>query len=40
MEDPGEVAPTLVVMAGVLGSRFGGDKQLVVIGPNGEAFLD
>ena len=40
IEDPGEVAPTLVVMAGGLGSRFGGDKQLVVIGPNGEAFLD
>tara|TARA_B100001123_G_scaffold373421_1_gene438024 strand:- start:2127 stop:2975 length:849 start_codon:yes stop_codon:yes gene_type:complete len=31
---------TLLVMAGGLGSRFGGDKQLVPVGPNGEAFLD
>ena len=31
---------TLLVMAGGLGSRFGGDKQLVDVGPNGEAFLD
>lgn len=30
----------LVVMAAGLGSRFGGTKQLVTIGPNGEAFLD
>ncbi|HBM57342.1 MAG TPA: nucleotidyltransferase, partial [Acidimicrobiaceae bacterium] len=27
-------------MAGGLGSRFGGDKQLVDVGPNGETFLD
>ena len=27
-------------MAGGLGSRFGGNKQLVAVGPNGEAFLD
>lgn len=27
-------------MAGGLGSRFGGNKQLVSVGPNGEAFLD
>ncbi len=31
---------TLVVMAAGLGSRFGGTKQLVSVGPNGEAFLD
>ena len=31
---------TLLVMAGGLGSRFGGDKQLIDVGPNGEAFLD
>jgi NDP-sugar pyrophosphorylase family protein len=30
----------LVVMAAGLGSRFGGTKQLVTIGPRGEAFLD
>ena len=31
---------TLVVMAAGVGRRFGGDKQLVEVGPNGEAFLD
>ncbi len=31
---------SLLIMAGGLGSRFGGDKQLVAVGPNGEAFLD
>jgi len=31
---------SLVVMAGGLGSRFGGNKQLVSVGPKGEAFLD
>lgn len=31
---------SLVIMAAGLGSRFGGTKQLVEIGPNGEAFLD
>lgn len=31
---------TLVVMAAGLGSRFGGTKQLVEVGPGGEAFLD
>lgn len=30
----------LVIMAAGLGSRFGGTKQLVEVGPNGEAFLD
>lgn len=33
-------ALTLVVMAAGLGSRFGGTKQLVEVGPDGEAFLD
>ena len=31
---------SLVIMAAGLGSRFGGTKQLVEVGPNGEAFLD
>ncbi|MCH7789459.1 MAG: NTP transferase domain-containing protein [Acidobacteria bacterium] len=31
---------TLLVMAAGLGSRFGGDKQLAEVGPNGEAFFD
>ena len=31
---------TLVVMAAGVGRRFGGDKQLAEVGPNGEAFLD
>ena len=31
---------SLVVMAAGLGSRFGGTKQLAVVGPDGEAFLD
>lgn len=31
---------TLVVMAAGIGSRFGGNKQLAEVGPDGEAFLD
>ena len=31
---------TLVVMAAGIGRRFGGDKQLVEVGPDGESFLD
>ena len=31
---------TLVVMAAGVGRRFGGDKQLVEVGPDGGAFLD
>ena len=31
---------TLVVMAAGIGRRFGGDKQLMEVGPNGETFLD
>ena len=34
------MALTLVVMAAGVGRRFGGDKQLVAVGPNGETFLD
>jgi hypothetical protein len=32
--------PTLVVLAGGLGSRFGGVKQLAPVGPKGEAIVD
>jgi len=35
-----QVAPTLVIMAAGLGSRFGGVKQLARVGPSNEAFLD
>jgi NDP-sugar pyrophosphorylase family protein len=31
---------TLVIMAAGIGSRYGGTKQLVEVGPEGEAFLD
>ena len=31
---------TLVIMAGGMGSRFGGLKQLEPVGPNGEAIID
>ena len=31
---------SLVVMAAGIGRRFGGDKQLEAVGPDGEAFLD
>ncbi|MEO2155270.1 MAG: NTP transferase domain-containing protein, partial [Acidimicrobiales bacterium] len=31
---------TLVIMAGGLGTRFGGVKQLAEVGPAGEAILD
>ena len=31
---------TLLVMAAGVGRRFGGDKQLAAVGPDGEAFLD
>ncbi len=34
------VAPTLVIMAAGLGSRFGGVKQLARVGPSNEAILD
>ena len=34
------MAPTLVVMAAGMGSRFGGTKQLAGVGPNGETILD
>ena len=30
----------IVIMAAGLGSRFGGNKQLVDVGPNGEVFFD
>ena len=32
--------PTLLVLAAGLGSRYGGLKQIVPVGPNGEAILD
>ena len=34
------MAPTLVVMAAGMGSRFGGTKQLAGVGPSGETILD
>ena len=36
----GRLAPTLLVLAGGLGSRFGGLKQMTPFGPNGETILD
>ncbi len=30
----------IVIMAAGMGSRFGGNKQLVDVGPNGEVFFD
>ena len=33
-------APTLVILAAGVGSRFGGPKQLSPVGPSGEALLD
>lgn len=35
-----QTAPTLVIMAAGLGSRFGGVKQLARVGPSNEAILD
>lgn len=32
--------PTLVVMAAGLGTRFGGPKQIVPVGPSGETLMD
>jgi len=34
------MALALVIMAAGMGSRFGGNKQLVEVGPNGEVFFD
>lgn len=40
-QTPRTLAPlTLVIMAAGLGSRFGGDKQLASLGPNGETMLE
>ena len=33
-------APTLVVLAAGLGTRFGGDKQFTALGPRGETLMD
>lgn len=33
-------APSLVVLAAGLGSRFGGDKQFSSLGPAGETLMD
>ncbi len=37
---PASAAPTLVVLAAGVGSRFGGLKQMEPVGPGGEAVLD
>ncbi len=34
------VAPTLVILAAGMGSRYGGLKQIDAMGPNGEAVID
>jgi dTDP-glucose pyrophosphorylase len=34
------VTPTLIVLAAGMGSRFGGPKQLVPVGPGGESILE
>ncbi|HCV35361.1 MAG: NTP transferase domain-containing protein [Acidimicrobiales bacterium] len=34
------MSPTLVILAGGLGARFGGTKQLAPVGPNDETFFD
>ena len=34
------IAPTLVVLAAGMGSRFGGDKQFTALGPCGETLMD
>ena len=33
-------APTLVLLAAGMGSRYGGLKQMAPMGPNGETLLD
>ena len=40
MPDQRREAPTLAVLAAGLGSRFGGPKQLVPVGPGGECLLE
>ena len=37
---PGVTAPTLVLLAAGMGSRFGGPKQIAPIGPGGSALID
>lgn len=40
MSFPASPAPTLVVLAAGMGSRYGGLKQIDPVGPSGEAILD
>ena len=35
-----KIKPTLLVLAAGMGSRYGGNKQLDAIGPNGETIID
>ncbi|MEC8333681.1 MAG: sugar phosphate nucleotidyltransferase, partial [Verrucomicrobiota bacterium] len=37
---PDEIKPTLVLLAAGMGSRYGGLKQLEVVGPNGQTMID
>jgi MobA-like NTP transferase domain len=40
LQEVSATAPSLVVLAAGLGSRFGGDKQFTALGPRGEALMD
>lgn len=40
VRSPGVTAPTLVLLAAGMGSRFGGPKQIAPIGPGGSALID